>query len=98
MSNSDDGKRMYRVERRAEKKIKDKRRRQYRPFTRGSSQSTFSNLFWNSQRSSAGDHAARKDVTRPSPTFGTVSQEKCLNLFYFSVHSRCLLALFFTSG
>jgi len=46
-SDSDDGKRMYPSERRAERKIKDKRRRQPRPFTRGSSQPTVSNVSLN---------------------------------------------------
>ena len=60
-SDSDDEKRMYRAERRAEKKIKDKRRHQFRSSTRGSSQPPFSNVSSYSQRSSAGDHIARKD-------------------------------------
>ena len=65
-SDSDDEKRMYRAERRAEKKIRDKRRRQFRPLTRGSSQPTFSKMFANLQRSaSAGDHAARRDAVPP---------------------------------
>ena len=65
-SDSDDEKRMYRTERRAEKKLKDKRRRQHRPLARGSSQPTFSKVFANSQTSaSAGDHAARRDAITP---------------------------------
>ena len=64
-SDSDDEKRMYRAERRAERKIKDKRRRQPRPFTRGSSQPTASNVSSNSQRPFAGDHAVRKDSNPP---------------------------------
>ena len=65
-SDSDDEKRMYRAERRAEKKIKDKRRRQLRPLNRGTSQPTFSKMFAISQRSaSAGDHAARRDAVPP---------------------------------
>ena len=60
-SDSDDGIRMYRAERRAERKIKDKRRRQSRPFTRGSSQPTVSNVSSNSQRSFESHHAVRRD-------------------------------------
>ena len=61
-SDSDDEKRMYGAERRAEKKIKDKRRRQYRPASpRGSFQPTFFNVSSHSKISSAGDHVARKD-------------------------------------
>ena len=53
---------MYRAERSAEKKIKDKRRRQLRPLTRATSQPTFSKMFAISQRlASAGDYAARRD-------------------------------------
>ena len=44
-SDSDDEKRMYRAERGAEKKIKDKSRRQLHPLTRGTSQPTFSKMF-----------------------------------------------------
>ena len=61
-SDSEDEKRMYRAERRAERKIKD---RQTRPFTRGSSQPTASNVSSNSQRHFAGDHAVRKDSNTP---------------------------------
>ena len=68
-SDSDDGKRMYRAERRAERKIKDKRRRQPRPFTRGSSQSTVSNVSSNSQRSFEGHHVVRRD-SNPSRRLG----------------------------
>ena len=64
-SDSDDEKRMYRAERRAEKKIKDKRRRQPRPFTCGSSRPTASNVSSNSQRPLASDHAVRKDSNPP---------------------------------
>ena len=60
-SDSDDEKRMYGSERRAEKKIKDKRRRQYRPSPRGSFQPTFLNVSSHSKILSAGDHVARKD-------------------------------------
>ena len=58
-------KRMYLAERRAEKKIKDKRRCENRPLTRGSSQPTSAEVFSNSQGSSAGDYAARKDANPP---------------------------------
>ena len=64
-SDSDGGKRMYGTERRAERKIKDKRRRQPRTFTRGGSQPTASNVSSNSQRHFAGDHAVRKDSNPP---------------------------------
>ena len=60
-SDSDDEKRTNRTERRAERKIKDRRRLRPRPFTRGSSQPTASNVSSNSQRHFAGDHAVRKD-------------------------------------
>ena len=56
---------MYRTERRAEKKIKDKRRRENRSLTRGSSQPTSAKVFSNSQGSCAGDYAARKDANPP---------------------------------
>ena len=68
-SDSDDEKRMFRAERRAEKKVKDKRRRQHRPFTRRSSQPTFSNVSSYSQRSSSGDHVALK-AGNPPPRLG----------------------------
>ena len=72
-SDSDDKKRMYRTEKRAEKKLKDKRRRQYRPLVRGSSQPTFPKVSANLRRSaSAGDHAACRDAItprRPRPCF-----------------------------
>ena len=65
-SDSDDEKRMYRAERRAEKKIKDKRSRQLRLLTRRSSQPPYSKMFSNSQRSTcADDHSARRDAVPP---------------------------------
>ena len=64
-SDSDDEKRMYGSERRAEKKIKDKRRRQYRPSPRGSFQPTFLNVSSHSKILSAGDHVAVRMETLP---------------------------------
>ena len=51
------------------KKIKDKRRRQPRPFTRGSSQPTVSNVSSNLQRTFEGHLAVRRD-SNPSRRLG----------------------------
>lgn len=92
-TDSDHKKRMYHKVRRAERKIKGTGKccRQPRPFTHGSSQPTSSNVSSNLQKPFAGDH----EGFTPSPTFGSLFQDKYFHLFLFaSVHLRVLLLCF----